>query len=92
MARARAAAKSGGGMDAIEILKSDHREVEALFEEYEEGKDQLDEERKEELASQICQALTAHAAIEEEIFYSAVRNQYGGCGGSLDLRRGSVAL
>lgn len=29
--------------------------------------------RKRELAEQICQALTVHASIEEEIFYPAAR-------------------
>ena len=34
--------------------------------------------RKSELSSEICAALTAHAAIEEEIFYPAVREQVRG--------------
>jgi hemerythrin superfamily protein len=54
--------------DAISLLKSDHREVEGWFAQFEKtGSD----DKKQELAQKICAALTAHAAIEEEIFYPA---------------------
>ncbi len=59
--------------DAIAILKSDHEEVDALFEDYEAKKDEGDAAAKGELARRICDALTAHATVEEEIFYPAVR-------------------
>jgi hypothetical protein len=49
-------------------LKADHREVEQMFASFESSRSQ---ERKEELARQICEALKAHTAIEEEIFYPA---------------------
>jgi hemerythrin superfamily protein len=58
--------------DAIAMLTADHREVKAMFEQYE----QLGERAKatkKKLADQICTALTLHTAIEEEIFYPAVR-------------------
>lgn len=58
-----------GGMDAIQLLKQDHDEVKRMFEEFESA----DEDRKFELAAEICQALTIHALIEEEIFYPQVR-------------------
>jgi hemerythrin superfamily protein len=54
--------------DAIALLKEDHREVEKLFEQFEEAKG---EGRKEKLARQICLELSIHAQIEEEIFYPA---------------------
>ena len=54
--------------DAIALLKADHREVKAMFEQYE--KTEGDAE-KQALAMQICKALTVHARIEEEIFYPA---------------------
>jgi hypothetical protein len=57
-----------GGTDAISLLKSDHREVEDLFEQFEKARS---EDRKGELAQQICTALKAHTTIEEEIFYPA---------------------
>jgi hypothetical protein len=62
-------AKRGAGMDAVALLKKDHDDVNAMFEEFESA----DEDRKFELAAEICQALTVHATIEEEIFYPQVR-------------------
>lgn len=56
--------------DAIKLLKSDHKEVEAMFKQY--AKLEEDAE-KQELADEICLALTVHAQIEEEIFYPAAR-------------------
>lgn len=54
--------------DAIVLLKEDHRKVEELFEQYEKASG---DGRKEKLAKQICNELTIHAMIEEEIFYPA---------------------
>lgn len=52
--------------DAIALLEQDHREVEAMFEEFE----QLDSKaEKSKLAAKICVALTMHATIEEELLY-----------------------
>lgn len=58
-----------GGQDAIQLLRRDHEEVNRMFEEFE----RADEDRKFELAAEICQALTIHTTIEEEIFYPQVR-------------------
>ncbi|HEX8414556.1 MAG TPA: hemerythrin domain-containing protein [Sphingomicrobium sp.] len=55
-------------LDAIKLLKQDHREVEELFAQFEKAKG---DGRKEKLAQQICLELTVHAMIEEEIFYPA---------------------
>lgn len=55
---------------AIELLEADHREVEAMFTQYEELDDQP---KKEVLALKICLSLQIHAQIEEEIFYPAAR-------------------
>lgn len=57
------------GKDAITLLKQDHETVRQMFEEFEKA----DEDRKFELAAEICQALTVHSTIEEEIFYPQVR-------------------
>lgn len=62
--------------DACDLLDADHRKVKAMFKEYEDltySKAKSAVARKQELASQICQELTIHATIEEEIFYPAVR-------------------
>ena len=55
-------------MDAITLLKQDHRQVEQLFEAFEQGTSD-----KSEIASEVCRLLTIHAQIEEEIFYPAAR-------------------
>lgn len=67
--------KSNGhakAMDAIALLKADHRNVEWLFQQYENasGKSQ-----KAKIAEQICLELSIHTAIEEEILYPACRGE-----------------
>jgi hemerythrin superfamily protein len=62
--------------DAIEMLKADHKAVKALFKKFAALKDDGDGNNGDEKSSvvqEICTALTVHAAIEEEIFYPAVR-------------------
>jgi hemerythrin superfamily protein len=59
-------------MDAVRLLKADHREVEGFFADYA-GLD--DAEEKQALADRICLALTVHTTLEEEIFYPATREQ-----------------
>jgi hemerythrin superfamily protein len=65
MAKAR---KKNSAQDAISLLKADHRQVEGWFSEFE-GARSLS--KKEQLAVRICDALTVHTMIEEEIFYPA---------------------
>ena len=62
-------AKSGK-LDAIALLKADHRKVEDLFDKFESTKGA---ERKKALALEICTELCVHATIEEEIFYPACK-------------------
>lgn len=59
-------------MDAIALLKADHRKVEGLFEKYESAKGAA---KKQALVEQICTELCIHAAIEEEIFYPACKGE-----------------
>jgi hemerythrin superfamily protein len=54
--------------DAVSLLKSDHRQVKEWFQEFEEARSPT---VKQKLATNICNALTVHAQIEEEIFYPA---------------------
>ncbi|MEO8062194.1 MAG: hemerythrin domain-containing protein [Pseudomonadota bacterium] len=56
------------GNDAIALLKADHRQVEAWFEQFEKARTAA---RKLDLASRICNALIVHTTIEEEILYPA---------------------
>ncbi len=57
-------------MDAIALLKADHRKVEELFAAYENAKGA---DRKQKLVKQIATELTVHTIIEEEIFYPACK-------------------
>ncbi|TAK60594.1 hemerythrin domain-containing protein [Methylobacter sp.] len=61
---------SSKAQDATVLLTTDHELVSDLFAEYEET-DSVKE--KKQLAEQICNELTVHAQIEEEIFYPAVK-------------------
>ncbi len=58
------------GPDAIRLLKADHATVKKLFKQFEKTDD---EAVKQELAATICNELTVHTTIEEEIFYPAAR-------------------
>ena len=61
-------------INAIDLLKKDHDEVEALFKDYDmlaEGKGDAGDRRA--LSTKICGLLAVHAMIEEEIFYPAAR-------------------
>src|SRR5687767_5461452 len=55
-------------LDAVALLKQDHRTVEELFAQFEKAGG---DGRKQKLAEQICLELSVHAQIEEEIFYPA---------------------
>jgi hypothetical protein len=55
-------------LDAIALLKADHRTVEELFASFESAKGAG---RKKALAEQICMELSVHTKIEEDIFYPA---------------------
>jgi hemerythrin superfamily protein len=59
-------------MDAVELLSSQHREVEKLFKEIENAEDPDD---KEALFEDLADKLAIHAKIEEQFFYPAVREK-----------------
>lgn len=61
-------ARAAEPMDAIAMLKADHRKVEGLFAKFENAKDS---DRKRKLAEEICKELAVHTRIEEDIFYPA---------------------
>ncbi len=58
-------------MDATKVLEQDHREVEQLFEQFQDATG--DTETKGEMVQKIVRELSIHAAIEEEVFYPEVK-------------------
>lgn len=62
-------------VDAITLLKADHRTVDALFQEYEQAERA---DAKARIVARICRELKIHTMIEEEIFYPAVRPEIDG--------------
>ena len=59
-------------MDAITLLRDDHRKVEDLFEQFEKA---TGDGRKQKLALEICKELTIHTIIEEEVFYPSIEGK-----------------
>ena len=68
----KAPAKAAGNraMDAIKLLKQDHRDVEEQFADFEKARS---DDKKQKIAMQICGMLTVHAMVEEELFYPTVK-------------------
>lgn len=73
-------------MDAIALLTRDHREVEQLFKQFEKltGRAQ---KSKEKIVAKIIRELAVHSAVEEMLFYPAVRT----AGLKADTRAGEKA-
>lgn len=59
--------------DAVVLLTNDHKEVKALFAQFDALSDRSKASKKK-IATQICNALTVHTQIEEEIFYPRVKD------------------
>lgn len=60
-------------MDAITLLKDDHKTVEKLFKRFEKAGDRAYAEKRK-IVDQIIEELSVHAAIEEQLFYPATRD------------------
>jgi hemerythrin-like domain-containing protein len=59
-------------MDAITMLKDDHRAVEDLFKRFERAGDRAFAEKRR-IVDRVVEALSKHAAIEEQVFYPVAR-------------------
>jgi hemerythrin superfamily protein len=59
-------------VDAITLLKEDHKAVEKLFKSYEKAGDQA-YKTKRDLVDSMIQELSVHAAIEEQVLYPEIR-------------------
>lgn len=65
---------ASGGKDAISILTEDHKKVKKMFGDFDKlMKSGNKEAEKGELVEKICEELSIHTQVEEEIFYPAVR-------------------
>jgi iron-sulfur cluster repair protein YtfE (RIC family) len=60
--------------NVVELLKQDHREVEALFSQFESTSDP-------EIAEKICAELDLHTKVEEEVVYPPLRSEVQGGAG-----------
>jgi hypothetical protein len=56
-------------IDAVTLLKKEHRQIAEWFNEYDSAHSDLP---KQHLALRICRALRVHAAMEADIFYPAL--------------------
>lgn len=64
--------------DALAVLAADHKAVLQLLAEFDElASDGADAPERQALARQICDALTAHATAEEDVFYPALQHALG---------------
>jgi hemerythrin-like domain-containing protein len=64
-------------MDALQILREDHRKVKELFRQFEEAEGK---NAKQAIADAVFVELDIHSVLEEEVFYPAVRRQGNGKG------------
>ena len=67
---AKKSAAKAVAVDAIAMLKADHKKVSGLFAEFEMARSATTKKR---LVAMICTELSVHAQVEEEIFYPAVK-------------------
>jgi hemerythrin superfamily protein len=59
-------------MDAISMLKADHKTVEQLFKRFEKAGDRA-HAQKRDIVDRIIEELSVHAAVEEQFFYPVAR-------------------
>jgi hypothetical protein len=78
--------KSSQPQDAVQLLKSDHKQVRKLFEQFHGAPD----DEKGTIASRLFTELDIHSKLEEELFYPAVQSKleslgYESQGNGLDV-------
>lgn len=61
-------------MDAIALLKADHKAVSKLFREYKSAK-RAGRASRSKIVDRVIEELSVHAAIEEQVLYPAVREE-----------------
>jgi hemerythrin superfamily protein len=73
-------------MDAITLLTRDHREVETLFKQFDKLTERAQKSMKK-IVNKIIRELAIHSAVEEMLFYPAIRT----AGLKADTRAGEAA-
>jgi hemerythrin-like domain-containing protein len=68
-------------VDALQMLRDDHRHVKDLFKQFEEADDRR---AKSQIVAETLTALDLYAKLEEEIFYPAVRKEADPDDGEMD--------
>ncbi|WP_250515364.1 hemerythrin domain-containing protein [Caballeronia sp. INDeC2] len=63
-------------IDALDMLEAEHRAIEQLFDAFERA-ERDDFERKNRLVQRVCELLTIHAIVEEEMLYPVAQNALG---------------
>lgn len=64
--------------DAVDLLDADHIKVMRLFRKFRRlAQDHAPATARKALANQICQELTLHARVEDDVFYPVVRKALG---------------
>jgi hemerythrin superfamily protein len=61
--------------DAIALLEADHDKVLKLFDQFEDIKQSHAHQEKQAIVADACHALAVHMAVEEGVFYPAVRGE-----------------
>lgn len=67
-------ARQAKPQDAVDLLKADHKEALDTYEKFFKAKSSAE---KQQLAAEVCLALSVHMRIEEDIFYPAVSAALG---------------
>ena len=76
MAKRTPKSKSSQPQDAVQLLKTDHKQVRKLFEQFHDASD----DDKESIASRLFTELDIHSKVEEELFYPAVQSKLDSLG------------
>ena len=71
MAKRKGSKRAGSRQpEAITMLIEDHQKVQKMFKTFERTEDQ---QQQEQLATEICNELTVHTQLEEQVFYPVAR-------------------
>ncbi len=76
----RTASKKKQTVDAIQMLKADHRKVEELFNQFMKG----NSAEHQAIAQQIFRELKVHSTLEEELFYPMLQGYSASLDGKTD--------